>query len=113
MEYKDDIVRVETREIGKTLKEKDEEIAALRAQLQNQKDQPVVLKPGDLEKLLNNAKGADSGAYPIDQTKCLAIGETVPNVADAFEHVKGYRVRCTGRNVLLKYKAGVGMCHRP
>ena len=34
---------------------------------------------------------------------------TVPNVADAFEHVKGYRVRCTGRNVLLKYKDGVGL----
>lgn len=34
---------------------------------------------------------------------------TVPSVADAFEHVKGYRVACKGRNVLLKYKDGVGL----
>lgn len=27
----------------------------------------------------------------------------VPNVADAFAHVKGYRVACKGHNVLLKY----------
>ena len=34
---------------------------------------------------------------------------TVPNVAEAFEHVKGYRIVCRGRNVLLKYKDGVGL----
>ena len=34
---------------------------------------------------------------------------TVPNIADAFEHVKGYRVNCKGRNVLLKYKDGIGL----
>ena len=33
----------------------------------------------------------------------------VPNIADAFEHVKGYRFRCKDRNVLLKYKDGVGL----
>ena len=34
---------------------------------------------------------------------------TMPNPASAFEHVKGYRVACKGRNVLLKYKDGVGL----
>ena len=34
---------------------------------------------------------------------------TVPQVAEAFEHVKGYRVACKGHNVLLKYKDGVGL----
>ena len=33
----------------------------------------------------------------------------MPNIADAFEHVKGYRVNCKGRNVLLKYKDGIGL----
>lgn len=28
------------------------------------------------------------------------------NVRDNFEFVKGYRVECAGRNVLLKYKGG-------
>ena len=34
---------------------------------------------------------------------------TVPDISSAFEHVKGYRVVCKGRNVLLKYKDGVGL----
>ena len=36
----------------------------------------------EIDDLLNNAKGADSGSYPIDQTKCMSIGDTVPNVAE-------------------------------
>ena len=36
----------------------------------------------EIDDLLNDAKSADSGSYPIDQTRCLGVEDTVPHVAD-------------------------------
>lgn len=39
--------------------------------------------------------------YGCKQTSVDAL-TAVPNIAEAFEHVKGYRVNCKGFNVMLK-----------
>lgn len=43
----------------------------------------------------------------VEALKDAAIGAV--GMADCFNHVKAYRVRCKGKNVLLKYKDGSGL----